>query len=79
MCLTMSFIKIRNSRGPRIEPRGTPASTDAQSVKISQCNRKCGIVVKDLPPQNSLIEFCWFLPTKFRKKKKTYNDFNVCY
>ena len=25
--------------------------------------------MKDFPPQSSLIEFCWFMPTKFRQKK----------
>ena len=43
-------------------------------VRISQWNRKCGIVVKDLPLQNRLIGFCWVLSTMFRWNQKAYND-----
>ena len=41
--LTISLIKIRKSRGPSIEPCGTPAYTDAHSdkapLRITHCRR----------------------------------------
>ena len=41
MCLTMSIIKNRNIRGPRIEPWGTPASPDAQSDACPFITTRC--------------------------------------
>ena len=42
MFLTISFIKMRKSRGPSIEPCGTPAYTDALSdkapLKMTHCH-----------------------------------------
>ena len=41
MFLTISFIKMRKSRGPSIEPCGTPAYTDAHSDKAPLRMRHC--------------------------------------
>ena len=43
MFLTISFIKMRKSRGPSIEPCGSPAYTDAHLDKVplrmTHCSR----------------------------------------
>ena len=41
ICLTMSLIKIRKSKGPRIDPCGTPANTSTHFENLPLNTTRC--------------------------------------